>query len=69
VLDLDVSNNETVSSTFNNAIFANQPNDKTDLYYGVSWNYDLSDIIQLQLRYDDFDVDAFSFGVQYRFGR
>ena len=36
-----------------------------DVYYGISWNYDFSDPIQFQLRYDHFDADVFSFGVQY----
>ena len=40
-----------------------------DFYYGISWNYDFSDPVQFQLRYDHFDADVFSFGVQYRFGK
>ena len=40
-----------------------------DFYYGVSWNYDLSDPIQLQLRYDNLEADVFSLGIKYRFGR
>ena len=49
-------------------VFSDSKSDE-DFYYGVSWNYDLSEPIQLQLRYDHFDADVFSLGLKYRFGR
>ena len=43
--------------------------DDEDFYYGLSWNYDLSNLIQFQLRYDNFDVDVFSLGIRYKLGK
>ena len=61
--------NADLSIRFENIEIARSSIREEDFYYGASWNYDLSEPIQLQLRYDNFDADVFSFGIKYRFGR
>ena len=36
-----------------------------DVYFGTSLNYDLNDKFQVQLRYDNFDIDLISLGLRY----
>ena len=68
-LDIDDRTDQNTVSLINESIFGNVPSSDDGVYLGVSWNYDFSEVLQLQFRYDDFDVDVFSFGVKYRLGR
>lgn len=41
---------------------------RDDVYLGASLNYAFTDSLTAQLRYDNFDIDVVSFGLNYSFG-
>lgn len=42
--------------------------DESDVSAGVSVNYELNNNWAAELRYDDFEIDVYTFGVKYTFG-
>lgn len=65
-LDIDDRVEGNIIRQVNDDVFGEAPSSDEGVYYGISWNYDFSKQIQFQLRYDDFDVDIFSLGIEYR---
>ena len=74
IYQLDVDSRVTSSfsvfnfetNTFSQETFSTSSSSKDeDLYLGTSLNYDFNDRFQIQLRYDDFDVELISLGLRY----
>ncbi len=57
-----------ISGRFESDVVFNDTISKDDVYFGASLNYDITDSLTAQLRYDNFDVDLVAFGLNYSFG-